>query len=316
MRVENLARFEVKYAVRPDQLDEIRSVLRLRCVTDGFAPAAKNGWYSVDSLYFDTPDWRIFQAAENRQLVRHKLRVRIYPDSPDSVVKIEVKRRLGEQQTKTSTLVPQENWAAWLAPGCDTSRSPSLAAFSTLQRATGAFPRVLVRYQRQAFKSIVDDYVRITFDREMCFQPMECYSLDAHPLRWTAVDGESSFGRGGHLLMEVKFKQRPPVWISDLVCRLLEHMRRSGMRQCTPTPGDDLTVRAPLLGLSSGYITRTVDRFPKQGTRAPWKVAQNYFYDYRQMRRSDVVDAEMVFSNPRSASAPVAARSTAGEIDA
>ncbi len=104
--------------------------------------------------------------------------------------------------------------------------------------------------------------------------------------------------------------------ISDYVCRLLEHMRRSGMRQCTPTPGDDLTERAPLLGLSSGYITRTVDRFPKQGTRAPWKVAQNYFYDYRQMRRSDVVDAEMVFSNPRSASAPVAARSAAEEIDA
>ena len=87
--------------------------------------------------------------------------------------------------------------------------------------------------------------------------------------------------------------------ISDYVCRLLNHMRRSGLRQCTPTPAGPALARSPLLGLTSGYIARTADRFPKQGDRAPWKVTQNYLYDYRQMRRSDVVDGEMVFSNPR-----------------
>ena len=61
--------------------------------------------------------------------------------------------------------------------------------------------------------------------------------------------------------------------------------------------------RSPLLGLTSGYVTRSADRFPQQGSRAPWKVNQNYVYDYRQMRRSDVVDPEMVFSNPRPAGA-------------
>ncbi len=87
--------------------------------------------------------------------------------------------------------------------------------------------------------------------------------------------------------------------ISQYVCRLLNHMRMNGMRQCTPTPSDGQPERAPLLGLTSGYVTRSADRFPQQGSRAPWKVTQNYFYDYRQMRRSDVVDPEMVFSNPR-----------------
>lgn len=225
MRVENLARFELKYAIRPDQLDEIRAALRLRCVPDGYTPPEKRGWASVDSLYFDTPDWRIFQAAENGQLIRHKLRVRTYPDHPGSVVKIEVKRRLADQQTKTSTVVPGANWPQWLAPGADLAALPtgaraSLDEFLTLQRSTGALPRVLVRYQRQAFKSIVDDYVRITFDRGMCFQNQERYSLDANPFRWTPVDDELSLGQRGQLLMEVKFKQRPPVWIADLVVRL------------------------------------------------------------------------------------------------
>ena len=87
--------------------------------------------------------------------------------------------------------------------------------------------------------------------------------------------------------------------ISEYVTRLLNHMRRSGMRQCTPTPAGADAARSPLLGLTSGYVTRSADRFPQQGSRAPWKVNQNYVYDYRQMRRSDVVDPEMVFSNPR-----------------
>jgi cation diffusion facilitator CzcD-associated flavoprotein CzcO len=87
--------------------------------------------------------------------------------------------------------------------------------------------------------------------------------------------------------------------IADYVTRLLDHMRRTGLRQCTPTPNGGATERSPLLGLTSGYVTRSADRFPKQGSRAPWRVNQNYLYDYRQMRRSDVVDDEMVFSNPR-----------------
>ncbi|HPU39277.1 MAG TPA: NAD(P)/FAD-dependent oxidoreductase, partial [Microthrixaceae bacterium] len=91
--------------------------------------------------------------------------------------------------------------------------------------------------------------------------------------------------------------------ISSYVCRLLNHMRANGMRQCTPVPADDGLERTPLLGLTAGYVTRTADRFPKQGSRSPWKVTQNYLYDYRQMRRSDVVDPEMIFSNPRPGSA-------------
>lgn len=86
--------------------------------------------------------------------------------------------------------------------------------------------------------------------------------------------------------------------ISDYVCRLLNHMRESGMSQCTPVPSGDQTERVPLLGLTSGYVTRTQDRFPKQGTRNPWLVTQNYLSDYRLMRRSRVDDPEMSFTNP------------------
>ena len=35
----------------------------------------------------------------------------------------------------------------------------------------------------------------------------------------------------------------------------------------------------PLLDLSSGYIQRSIDEFPRQGNRVPWRVRQNYLVD-------------------------------------
>ena len=55
----------------------------------------------------------------------------------------------------------------------------------------------------------------------------------------------------------------------DYVTRLLNHMRATGLRQCTPVNHDASVTRAPLLGLSSGYVQRSADRFPKQGSKVP-----------------------------------------------
>jgi monooxygenase len=84
----------------------------------------------------------------------------------------------------------------------------------------------------------------------------------------------------------------------DYVCRLLEHMRRTGSRQCTPINNDASVSPEPLLGLTSGYVLRSADRFPKQGSRFPWRVYQSYLQDYRAMKLSGVEDSVMQFSNP------------------
>lgn len=225
MNVEHLARYEFKYAVRPDQLEAIRRVLRMYCVPDGYYPPEKNGWYSVDTLYFDSPDWRIFRAAENQELVRTKLRVRYYPDSPGSVAKIEVKRRIKDQITKTSTVVAGDGWSRWMDSATDHTPLPpgarqSLESFLTLQRFLDVRPRILIRYQRQAFRGIYEDYVRVTFDREMCTQPMERYNLTGDARLWQPIDDGRSIGMSGHLLMELKFRSRPPIWMTDMVCRM------------------------------------------------------------------------------------------------
>lgn len=91
---------------------------------------------------------------------------------------------------------------------------------------------------------------------------------------------------------------------ADYVTRLLNHMRIIGRSQCTPVNSDPGIEPAPLLGLNSGYINRSADRFPKQGSKFPWAVHQSYLKDHRVLKKGDVDDGTMVFSNP----APVTSR--------
>lgn len=93
----------------------------------------------------------------------------------------------------------------------------------------------------------------------------------------------------------------------DYVTRLLNHMRKTGMRQCTPVNRDPSVKEAPLLGLTSGYVTRAAHLFPKAGNKFPWQVHQSYLADYRAMKRADIEDQAMTFSNPEPATASASA---------
>ena len=97
--------------------------------------------------------------------------------------------------------------------------------------------------------------------------------------------------------------------IAEYVCRLLEHMRRSGMRQATPRNDDPEVAGAPWLDLSSGYVQRSLHLFPQQGSKPPWQLHQNYVRDLVGLRWSRVDDGVLVFSNPVPARA---SRTTAG----
>jgi cation diffusion facilitator CzcD-associated flavoprotein CzcO len=84
--------------------------------------------------------------------------------------------------------------------------------------------------------------------------------------------------------------------VCQYVCRLLNYMDRHGYRQCTPRIDDPAMERLPWVDFSSGYIQRAVDRFPKQGTRRPWRLYQNYALDLLSLRYGSLRDQAMVFS--------------------
>ena len=83
----------------------------------------------------------------------------------------------------------------------------------------------------------------------------------------------------------------------EYVCRLLNYMDAKGWTQCTPRR-DPTVDEEPLFTFTSGYIQRAAAEFPKQGSRAPWRLHQNYARDLLMLRFGKIADGTMVFSRP------------------
>ncbi|MBO0840739.1 MAG: FAD-containing monooxygenase EthA, partial [Sciscionella sp.] len=88
--------------------------------------------------------------------------------------------------------------------------------------------------------------------------------------------------------------------VSEYVCRLLAYMDRHGYRKCVAAP-DESVDGEPFLDLMAGYVLRSLDKLPKQGDRAPWRLRQNYLLDLLTIRHGTVTTA-MEFSRGHNAS--------------
>jgi cation diffusion facilitator CzcD-associated flavoprotein CzcO len=84
--------------------------------------------------------------------------------------------------------------------------------------------------------------------------------------------------------------------VCEYVCRLLNHMQRLGYDSCMPHNDDPAVRELPFLDFSSGYVQRSIDQFPKQGSKAPWRLHQNYPLDVVNLRFGSVEDDAMEFS--------------------
>jgi len=88
----------------------------------------------------------------------------------------------------------------------------------------------------------------------------------------------------------------------EYVCRLLVHMEDNGYGQVMPVRDPGVEPQ-PFIDFSSGYVLRAVDRFPKQGSKAPWKLYQNYARDIVSLRVAPIEDDSLEFSPARAVDA-------------
>ena len=92
----------------------------------------------------------------------------------------------------------------------------------------------------------------------------------------------------------------------EYVCRLLNHMKKRGYAQATPRLADAQMAEVPWIDFSSGYVQRTLHKFPKQGSKAPWRMPQNYARDIMTLRFGRIDDGVLEFS--KRPAAPAAKR--------
>jgi monooxygenase len=85
----------------------------------------------------------------------------------------------------------------------------------------------------------------------------------------------------------------------EYLCRLLNHMREHGYSECIPHR-DPAVAEQPIIDFSSGYIQRSIDQFPRQGSEPPWRLHQNYARDILSLRYGAIEDDAMQFSRDTS----------------
>jgi monooxygenase len=85
----------------------------------------------------------------------------------------------------------------------------------------------------------------------------------------------------------------------EYVCRLLAYMDKTGARYCVPRRNDPTLREEPFVDFTPGYILRAIASMPKQGSKRPWRMYQNYVLDILTLRHGNLDDGTLEFEPSR-----------------
>jgi len=219
-----LERYELKYLIPFAMVEPISRYVEAFCDMDYYSQISHDGFYTINSLYFESPTYHFMRAKEN-QTGRYSLRVRSYGDVPKAPYYFETKEKIADFSKKRRGKVPIENWGdIFLNPKAVTDfnpdQDPHIQHFMSLASLHNAHPMILTQYRRKAYLSTVDDYARVTFDRSLRYRRETGY--DVIPTEGTMLnyDHTDTFGYPGvNVILELKCERKIPVWIVDLIKR-------------------------------------------------------------------------------------------------
>ena len=95
--------------------------------------------------------------------------------------------------------------------------------------------------------------------------------------------------------------------VAEYACRLINKMASEGIEIAVPRLDDPTVTPEPLLDFNSGYVLRSIEHLPKQGSKEPWKLRQNYPVDLRRLRYGDIEDGALQLTRRVAKPEPVAA---------
>lgn len=231
-------RFERKYFITARQAALVREFVRCHLEPDEFSVGRPDYAYPVHSLYLDSDRLLTYWATVRCEKNRFKLRVRFYDDRPESPVFFEIKRRIGECVLKRRGAVFRAAAPGLLAGELPershlvSSKPTHLAALQTfcqLIHQLDARPKVHVAYDREAWVSPGTNAVRVTLDRHV--RGEECREAR---FRTTLRNPVLAFG--DQWVLELKFTNRFPDWLGDLV-RHFDLIQGSAAKYCCSVDG-------------------------------------------------------------------------------
>jgi len=214
-------RYEQKYIVPRNDLEALRTSLLPYVTLDPFAARKKDKFYTIRSIYLDTPGLRSYREKLEGVKVRRKYRIRGYDAPADAHrVFLEIKQKVDQVGFKYRCQLPAKDLCGlletreverFILPEPDTEQAFANAHrfLFGLERG-GMMPVMLVVYEREAFVGSIDSRVRITFDYNLRCAPLPEVSrlFDETELR-SVVPGLA--------VVEIKFDRYYGPWLKSIV---------------------------------------------------------------------------------------------------
>jgi hypothetical protein len=227
-------RYELKYHISEPVAHAIKGYISAFLGPDPYTRRQPNGQYSICSLYLDSRRFDLFRETLLDKCNRFKLRIRGYDDDPKSPVFFEIKRKLNRIIYKSRARASKDRisdilYGHYIPPEATEADRTALRQFVHYTQCLMARPVVLVRYKREAFENRTDAKVRVTFDRQLCYQVMDKPIITLNGPGWKKVPI-------GFVVLEIKFTGQFPLWVTDMV-RLFELNRESMSKYCHSVRG-------------------------------------------------------------------------------
>jgi len=228
--LSKIRRYELKYTVPESTASGIRDYIRNFCVLDKNVPAGQNR-YVVNNLYFDTFDLRFYHDTKFRKLTRFKARARYYGMTAGDCIWPEIKYKHANVVWKVRRRISTSEWADQFSPMVFDSLlsdvRPRINSFEDVIYWFDARSIAHVRYVREPYVSIQDDYGRITFDRHLCYR----LTNGATELNYNENDmlyyddPVTTQSPESLVLLEIKVESLVPYWVIKMIKMFDLHQR-------------------------------------------------------------------------------------------
>lgn len=229
MAIEIFRRKEQKYLINKIQYEDL-----ITRVTPYMRPDKNgdDGKYTVTSLYFESPDNKIYFETKNKLRYRQKLRLRIYDDTDiDGISFFEVKQKHKKVVNKRRMILPLSEAYRYLNSNLnetvdhyETSNPQVFREIHYFRQLYELYPEMVVSYDRHALHGVDDDDLRLTFDFNL-----RCRHEDLFIEHGPYGD---HFIHEDLVVLEVKVNDSVPLWLTR-VLQELQCEQRGASKFCT-----------------------------------------------------------------------------------
>jgi len=210
-------RHEIKYIISESKAQALARFVHPYLQPDRYSKLQPSGSYPIVSLYLDSDNLQLARETMTGKANRYKLRIRGYTDEPEYPLFLEIKRRVNTVIIKSRSRIMHDNIENLLSgmslpPQNYTIDEEALKQFQFYMKNINARPMILIRYMRQAFESSLENRVRVTFDRELCYKVTQTPEVKFGGTGWQ----HHSYTMG-NVILEIKFTARYPGWLNQMV---------------------------------------------------------------------------------------------------